>query len=220
MDIKNIKEETRKDDTIDIQYKDCNDDNTQDNIKEFNSNILKIDINGLNDIQMEQIKKIRKIIENTLIYSLFFFNKARWWRKSYWITGITAIILTCLTSLINLIFDPCDNEEIIKIYNVVFSFSISIFLGIITLMDSSNRSDNFELAGDRYSMVAGDMFREVFYSNKNIYELDLYYIMQKYSAKLDIYHELYNEPPVKKISKLRKSPQFELRNHFRNVILI
>jgi hypothetical protein len=166
-------------------------DEFQVNIREFNIENLKIGIGNLEQYQLNQIKFIKKTIENSQAFGEIYYNKGRWWRKAYWITGILTAIVSGLSSIVNVLYDPCSNEELVQKYNTFFGFGITAVLGIITFLNASERSKNYEEAGDKYSTLANELFREVFYSNNKLNEMDLFMIIDKYNSKLDTYKNLY-----------------------------
>ena len=192
---------------------------TSEKRSEFFDDTFVVDTNGLEQKKLDQIKRIRQMVEDTLAYSQFYYTKAGMWKKIYWITSVSHILLMASNSVINTIFDPCVNEETMKKYNMIFSFSITIALGIITLLNATERNKDFEIGGDKYNQVSEEIFRNVFYNNQSLKDLDLQHMIELFNMKIDNNRELFPEPSILKLENIKLTENYKKRDYFRKVII-
>lgn len=185
--------------------------------QQYNFNDSKIDINisKLSKEKTDQLKHIKFMVENMVAYSIYYYDWRRYWKRAFWISTISAVILTASSSIINIFFDPCSDDEIVLKYNRSFGFIISICLGIIGVMKPSERAKDYELAGDKYNESANDLFRETLFQDGGVKNANLGNIISKYSVIDNNNREVYNEPSIDVIEKIKHSNRFKLRTPFR-----
>lgn len=174
------------------------------------SNEIQIETDDLNPKKVNQLKKIKRMIRLNQAYSLFFYGKSRFWLKVYWVSSIMAILLAGVSMIVNVVLDPCSEEDVVQRYNVLFSAMIFVGLGVITTLNAPVRQRKYEEGGDKYKQLAKAIYREVLFSNSNLRDLDLEHIIEKYSFKMDDYSEMYNEPSVETIDKIMHSKKYDL----------
>lgn len=174
------------------------------------SSSIKIDIKSLSQIKKNQLKRLRKLIKLTHAYSIHYYSYARFWKWIFWITSIGGVILSSISTIVNIFFDPCSSKESVQKYNVLVSAIITMFIGLGSLLGAQLRQRNYEDAGDKYKMLAQDIYREVFFSNLSYDDIDLSYLIEKYNIKFDGYLEMFREPSSNKLQEIMDSSEYGL----------
>lgn len=166
---------------------------------------LFLNLRNLPDTKMEQLKKLRLMVEDNLAVALYFYRRSKLWKKIYWVSAILNILLTATNSIINSIFKDDEINDTIPNYNAIFSALLSIGISIIAILNASSRKKEFELAGDRYFQVSEDIFNQIFFANEKLETSDLYNVIEIQNMKLSYYREIYTEPSPKTIETIKSS---------------
>ena len=179
-----------------------------------NSSEIQINLVGLPQRKINQLKRLKKLIKISHAYSIFYFNRSRWWKWMNWVSSITAVVLASSTIIVNTFFDPCSNQQTVRNYNVLLGSLITIFLGIKSVLNARLRQRDYEEAGDEYKILAQEIYREVFFCNLSYEELDLALLIDKYSIKFDAYTKNFKEPSPSKIDEIMNSKDYGLAVKF------
>lgn len=186
----------------------------------FNDEFLRFYTKELTVHQILQLKKIKKMVEDTTAYSQYYYHKAKIWKFVYWFTSILSIFLTGINSILNTVFDPCSYDSIIQKYNTIFGFMITLFLGIITFINASRHNQVNETAGDKYQTLSEQLFNKVFLSKNELKNLNYEEIIKNYYFQLNTLREIYPEPSVKDVRQIKKSTEFVFINQMNNIIFV
>jgi len=173
-----------------------------------------ISLEGLSLHKTNQLKRLKKMIKTTRAFSLYYYSKARGWKQLYWRTNIIAIILSSVNTIVNVVFDPCSGHDAVRICNILLGAFIAGSLGAISFMNPSNRRRRYEQAGDEYQILSTAIYREVFFNNSSYENLDLAYLIEKFTISLDNYAKMFEEPSPNKVKEIIASPEFDLAIRF------
>ncbi len=183
--------------------------------EDLDSEKLIVDFDELSRKQKNQIKRIKKVSNNAHAISIFYYNKAGKWKYIYWIGAVLSIVLAGTSTIINVFYDTCSGNTNTREINVVLSALITVSFAIITLLNSAERRKNYDNAGDKYSQLSANLYREVFYSNDPIKELYLESIIYRYQTAIDNYIEMFPQPPLEAVDKILKSNKFGITIKFK-----
>ena len=190
-------------------------------VNKENLNEISIPFHNLSNKRKDQIKKVLRIIRDTKAYSIFYYKKEKWWKYTYWIGGFLAIILSACAAIVNNFFDPCNDNKFVRNYNTILHAAIAIGLGILAFLDSSMRRRVFEEAGDKYNTLSMELYREVFFSDEEIQNLEMGHIIEKALIQLGNYGEMYNEHSEKAIEKIKEKSGLAIQfSNINNIKLI
>jgi hypothetical protein len=183
-------------------------------------NQLEIDISEFSTTKKNQIKRLKNIIQNNRAYSIYYYSKARVWKWNYWVTNITALLLTGAKTFIDVFFNQTDSESdcrsnTINSIGIVLGVVITTILAIITFLNASLRRRHYEEAGDEYKILAVDLYRNTFYSNESLQDKDVNEILNEYTIKMSAYSKIYEEPNASTIKDIMTNDDFDM-----NIILI
>jgi hypothetical protein len=156
-----------------------------------------------------QLNYIEKIIKLTSAFSIFYYKKASFWKKCYWVTNMLNIILTAMNTIINILFNQCSDDEYVIRYNVILGTLIMASMSGLTFLNAADRAKEFEEAGDKYNELANNIYIEVFCGDKAAIELDLYSLMERYRTQLDSYGDRFYEPNAMVINKIMESTEYK-----------
>ncbi len=181
---------------------------SSDNDDDLDSEKLVVDFDELTRKQKNQIKRIKRMIRSSHGHSFFYYKKAYKWKYVYWIGAVSSILLAGGTTIVNVFYDTCGSNSSGKNVNTLLSALITVFLTIISLLNASERRNDYDEAGDKYTQLAANLYREVFFSNEPIKDLDLEGIIYRYQTSIDNYIERFSQPPPNAIQNIIKSEKF------------
>lgn len=182
---------------------------------DLDSEKLIVDFDELSRKQKNQIKRVKKVSKNAHAVSIFYYNKAINWKYIYWTGAILSIVLAGASTIVNVFYETCDGNSSARQLNVVLSAIITVSLAIITLLNAGERRKNYDNAADKYSQLSANLYREVFYSNDAIKDLDLENIIYRYQTAIDNYIEMFPQPPLEAVDKILKSRKFGITIKFK-----
>lgn len=165
---------------------------------------IKVSLKKLSKQKKNQIKQIKKLINQFHAYSNFHYSKAKSWKFIYWFGGIGSVVLSGIGTIIDAIFNQCDDQMFVRNYNVILGTVVTIGLSIITFLNANDNRRNNEEAGDKYKQLSLDLFRETCLMNTSIRKINLERVIETYSIRFGDYIEAFYEPPQRKIIELMK----------------
>jgi hypothetical protein len=165
---------------------------------------------GLSEKKINQLIRLKKLIRMSNAYSIHYYNRALFWKILYFTTSFTSVVLSASTVVVNTFYNPCSNNPIIRNYNTILGSIITVFLGIISVLDARARQQSHEIAGDHYRNLGQLMYREVFVTDKSYTEIDLTNLMEKYDITFAAYTDSFTAPPIEKINKIMQSKEYDL----------
>jgi hypothetical protein len=164
---------------------------------------------SIHNNKSNQIHYIQQTIRLTRAFSIFYYNKALYWKRSYWITNFVNIGLTSLNTIITVFFDLCDQNQYSAKTNIVLGAVIMASISGITFLNSAIRQKEYEEAGDKYNEVSNNLYTEVFCGKDKPIDLDLDVIIEKYRSVIDSYGERFVEPNPKAIDIIMESNEYK-----------
>lgn len=162
-------------------------------VESLNSNEILINVHDQEDAYVLQLKQVKHMIQLSHRYSSFYHAKARFWEKLFTRTTCFGSILAGAGVIISIVAPPCGTLNIV---NGVLSAVIGGLLSSITGLNCPEKLLSYESAGDDFSAIGSELYREVFLTAKTLDRDELSHTIEKYSIKIEDLCKNNPQPPV------------------------